>query len=56
MSWQKSLLNLWLRLIEKRQMADAEGPSSMRRAFELKAKIMLHAPCSMRNGNGMVQF
>ncbi len=26
MSWQKSLLNLWLRLIEKRQMANAEGP------------------------------
>ena len=38
MSWQKSLLNLWLRLIEQRQMANAEGPSSMRRAFELEAR------------------
>jgi hypothetical protein len=56
MSWQKSLLNLWLRLIEQRQMANAGGSSSMRRAFKLKARIMLHAPCSTRNGNGMVQF
>ena len=56
MSWQKSLLNLGLRLIEKPQMANAEGPNSMRHAFKLKAKIMLHAPCSMRNGNEMVQF
>jgi hypothetical protein len=51
MSWQKSLLNLWLRLIEQRQMANAEGPSSMRRAFELEAKIMLHAE---RKWNGSI--
>ena len=44
MSWQKSLLNPLLRLIEKRQMANAKGPSSLRRAFEFKAKIMFHAP------------
>ena len=43
MSWQKSLLNPLLRLIEKRQMANAKGPSSLRRAFELKAKILFHA-------------
>ena len=43
MSWQKSLLNPLLRLIEKRQMANAEGPSSMRRSFELKAeKVILY--------------
>ena len=39
MSWQKSLLNPLLRLIEKRQMANAKGPSSLRRAFEFKAKF-----------------
>ena len=36
MSGQKPLLNLLLRLIEKRQMANAKGPSSLRRAFEFK--------------------
>lgn len=44
MSWQKSLLNPLLRLIEKRQMANAKEPSSLRRAFEFKAKILFHAP------------
>ena len=44
MSWQKSLLNPLLRLMEKRQMANAKRPSSLRRAFEFKAKILFQAP------------
>ena len=43
MSWQKSLLNPFLRLMEKRQMANAKGPSSLRRAFDFKVKILFQA-------------
>ena len=43
MSWQKLLLNPLLCLIEKRQMANAQGPSSLRRAFDFKVKILFQA-------------
>jgi len=43
MSWQKLLLNPLLCLIEKRQMANAKGPSSLRRAFDFKVKILFQA-------------
>lgn len=44
MSWQQKLLNPTLKLIEKRHMANAKGPESLRKAFELKAKLFFHAP------------
>ena len=44
MSWQQKLLNSALKLIEKRHMANTKGPESLRKAFELKAKIFFHAP------------
>ena len=46
MSWQKSLLNPLLRLIEKRQMANTKGPSSLLRTFEFKVKILFQTPRS----------
>lgn len=44
MSWQKSLLNPALRLIEKRHMARAKSPEVLRRSFEMKAKLFFHPP------------
>lgn len=44
MSWQKAILNPALKLIEKRHMARAKGPSALRKPFELKAKLFFHAP------------
>ncbi|MFT4708475.1 MAG: hypothetical protein ACI9HB_003399 [Gammaproteobacteria bacterium] len=35
MSWQQKLLNPTLKLIEKRHMANAKDPESLRKAFEL---------------------
>lgn len=44
MSWQKSILNPFLRAVEKRQMANVKGPSTLRKSFELKSKLFFHAP------------
>lgn len=46
MSWQQALLNPALKLIERRQMARAKDPKSLRRSFEFKAKLFFHAPRS----------
>tara|TARA_B110000208_G_scaffold121385_1_gene148217 strand:- start:782 stop:1696 length:915 start_codon:yes stop_codon:yes gene_type:complete len=44
MSWWQKLLNPGLKLIEKRHMANAKGPETLRKAFEFKAKFFFHAP------------
>lgn len=53
MSWQKLLLNPLLRLIEKRQMANAKGPSSLRRAPKLLA-ISAHCQRAVARAVGSV--
>lgn len=44
MSFRAALLNRWLRLTEKRFLAQAEDPARLRRAFERKARLFFHPP------------
>lgn len=44
MSFQARLLNQWLRLTEKTQLARARDPVALRRSFETKARLFFHAP------------
>lgn len=47
MSWQRPILNRWLRLTERTSLARAVEPEKLRRAFELKAKLFFHGPRGM---------
>ncbi|MEP4197023.1 MAG: alpha/beta hydrolase [Aliishimia sp.] len=44
MSLMRPILNLWLRLTEKTHLARVQDANSLRRAFEMKAKLFFHAP------------
>lgn len=44
MSWQKSLLNPWLRWTERPHMARVQDPEKLRRSFENKARLFFHGP------------
>jgi acetyl esterase/lipase len=44
MSLQSTVINRWLRWVEKPAMARAKGPVQMRRRFEINARLMFHAP------------
>lgn len=48
MSFQAQLLNQWLRLTEKPQLARASDPAAFRRRFETKASVFFHAPRGTR--------
>lgn len=52
MSVLRSLLNTYLRLTEKPLMKNAAGPEALRRSFETKARLLFHAPLSMRLKRG----
>lgn len=57
MSLQARLLNQWLRLTEKPQLARATDPMAFRRTFETKARFFFHPPIGTRReweplGNG----
>jgi len=44
MSWQRLVLNRWLRLVERRALARAREPARLRASFERKAKLLFHPP------------
>lgn len=48
MSLSRHVLNLWLRLTEKRWLARVQDPAELRRAFEAKARFWLRAPRGSR--------
>lgn len=47
MSWQRALLNPFLKWVEKPQMQRSTDPVAFRRGFERKAKILFHGPRGM---------
>lgn len=47
MSWQKTILNPWLRWTERTQLARAQEPEKLRRSFEIKARLFFHGPRGM---------
>jgi acetyl esterase/lipase len=48
MSVLRPLLNTYLRLTEKPLLKNATGPEVLRRSLETKARLLFHAPLSMR--------
>ncbi|UOA25723.1 alpha/beta hydrolase [Pseudosulfitobacter sp. DSM 107133] len=44
MSWQRPLLNGWLRLVEKRSLTHAASPGVIRRRLERNARFFFHGP------------
>lgn len=52
MSVLRPLVNTYLRLTEKPQMKNAAGPDALRRSLETKARLLFHAPLSMRVRRG----
>lgn len=48
MSHMRRLINAYLRLIEKRQLARVQEPAHLRRSFELKARLLFPAPWGTR--------
>ncbi|GGX42279.1 hydrolase [Tateyamaria omphalii] len=52
MSLLRPLLNTYLRLTEKTHMQNASGPDALRRSLETKARLLFHAPLSMRLKRG----
>lgn len=44
MSVARPILNMWLRLIEKRHLTHAKDANSLRHSFETKARLFFHGP------------
>ncbi|WP_397542567.1 alpha/beta hydrolase fold domain-containing protein [Roseovarius salis] len=52
MSLARAILNPWLRLTEKPYLARVTAPETLRRNFEIKARLLFHAPPGTRRTRG----
>ena len=48
MSFQRHLINRWLRMVEKPRIARATTPEPLRRALEFQSRLFFHAPRGTR--------
>ncbi|QYX56497.1 alpha/beta hydrolase [Roseovarius sp. SCSIO 43702] len=55
MSVARSLLNAWLRRVERPHLARAKDPQRLRRSFELKARLFLHGPRGATREEGTLE-